>query len=388
MRKVLLAVLLVVSVFGSGKGLSYRYAWGYVDSAVLMPNGKGFYTYKRGLVTKWQLNPIQPVDSFRISEEDKTYYLGLRENIFITKDNQRLIYKSRKVVQLWDLEHKHLIKEIKPDKKYGALSYGVAAYSDYGFILWSYGNELQLLDDDSLEVLKQIHLPRDVTYQDYKNEMISYLEYQPYNMIVGQNILHINYHKQSFYVDLETLQILDSSDTTDEDRNWLENARKQYRKSKQADLNKSTATPYFIPPNRKKYFQKYENKFNPIVWKNFMKYIWNRDFHSTLSAYQIDSRSSIVLYKLKYLRLYRLEYTTTSLDGVVKTARYLIWQYKASWYVEDENAFFNASEDIQHSLYFSRHRRESNIRDREVFERYKKSHNKSHRKILKIEVMP
>jgi len=185
------------------------------------------------------------------------------------------------------------------------------------------------------------------------------------------------------------LQILDSSNTNVEDRRWLENEIKQNRKSIHADLKNNITTQLSIHPNRKKYFQKYKDKFNPIVWKNFMKYIWYwNGFYSTLSAYQIDSRSSIALYKLRNLRLYRLEYTTTSLDGVVKTARYLIWQYKASWYVEDENAFFNASEDIQHSLFFSRHRRESNIMDHEAFERYKKSHNKSHRKILKIKVMP
>ncbi|WP_304543445.1 hypothetical protein [Sulfurimonas microaerophilic] len=367
MKKILLVLLFVVLVF-AGDQWPFIHPIGKTPSAVLMPNGKGFYTYQDGKVTKWQLNPIQPIESFRIQKKDRRGTGFLRENIFITKDNKRLIFKSREVIQLWDLENKQLIKQLKPNP-----IYWLATYSDYGFILLDYDSNLQLLDDKSFQVLKQTSIPRNKDYQkvaDYR--------YYPHNMIVGQNILHINYAIESYYIDLKTLKTIESSETNSEDRIWLENAINRNRKSILADLRNNITTQLSIPPNRITYFQKYKDNFNPSIWENFMKFTWKwGTFYSTLSACQIDSSSFITLYKVTDHVSYTLEYTKTSLNNVVETSRYKIWQYGDSWYVEDENHFFNASEDIKKYLYQEDSKGHRTVIDNEIFDRYKKNYKKT-----------
>jgi len=177
------------------------------------------------------------------------------------------------------------------------------------------------------------------------------------------------------------LQILDSSNTNVEDRRWLENEIKQNRKSIHADLKNNITTQLSIHPNRITYFQKYKDKFNPRIWNNFMKYTWTwNGFYSTLSSYDSSPTSYIALYKVFPLPCYILEHTKTSLNNVVETSRYKIWQYGDSWFIEDENHFFNASEDIQEYLYQKDSKAHRTVIDNEMFDRYKKNY----KKILKI----
>lgn len=179
MKKILLVLLFVVSVFADNVQIPYiQSSNGKITSAVLMPNCEGFYTYKYGKVTRWKLNPIQPVESFMIHKNIKRSSPFLKRNIFITKDGKRLIFKSRNILQLWDLKTKKLLKEIK--EKY---TFWLAAYSDYGLVLLDYKSKLQLLDDKTFEVLKQTGIPRNKDYgedTDYR--------YNPINMIVGMKI--------------------------------------------------------------------------------------------------------------------------------------------------------------------------------------------------------
>lgn len=203
MKKILLVFLFVVVVFANENNQIPQIlkSSGKIYSAILIPNCKGFYTYKNGKVTKCQLNPIQPVESFVFQKNIKSSH-GLRENIFVTKDAKRLIYKSR-------------------DKEYSKVA-------------------------------------------DFR--------YYPMNMIVGKDILHVNYAIEAYYLDLKTLKTIDFSHTNYEDRIWVENAKNQNRKSILRDLKNNITAQLRMNPNRKKYFKKYKHKFNPIVWDAYMNH--------------------------------------------------------------------------------------------------------------------
>ena len=281
-----------------------------------------------------------------------------------------MIFKSRNILQLWDLKTKKLVKELKPN-----IAFWLATYSDYGLVLLGAYGKLQLLDDKTFEELKQTIIPRN------KESEKLYNNYYPVNMIVGKNILHINYFVESYYIDLETLSIIEFSKTNAEDEGWLtkENEKNiKYIKSVRRDKRNNITRKMKMNPNRKKYFQKYEDKFNPIIWEAFMKYIWHTNFYSTLSSCQLDPSSYIASYTINNaMTLYTLEFTKASLNNVVETSRYKIWQSRDSWYVEDENHFFNASEDIRRYLYYIN---DSGIRegiDDEMFNRYKKNYKKT-----------
>lgn len=368
MRKFLLVILFVVSVFAANVQRPYVLpSSGKIPSAVMMPNCEGFYTYKYGKVTRWKLNPIQPVESFIIQKNNKRSSPSLKENIFITKDGKRLIFKSRNMLQLWDLKTKKLVKEIKA--KY---TFWLATYSHYGLVLLDYKSKLQLLDDKTFEVLKQTDIPRSKDYGEVADN-----RYYPMNMIVGKNILHVNYYIESYYVDLKTLSILDSSETSLENRMWISKEKNKNRKSINRDLKNNITTQLRMNPNRNKYFQKYKSKFNSPIWKAFMKYPWATHFYSTLSSCQINPSSYITLYKLSDYFFYTLAFTKTSLNNVTKTYRYKVWQDGDSWYVEDENHFFNASEDIKQYLYYINDSGVHEEIDTEMFNRYKKNYKKT-----------
>lgn len=371
MRKILLVLLLVIVVFANENNHIPQIikSSGKIYSAVLIPNCKGFYTYKDGKVTKWQLNPIQPVESFVLHKNIISFH-GLRENIFVTKDAKRLIYKSKDLLQLWDLKSKKLLKELKPKS-----SFWLATYSDYGLVLLNYDSQLQLLDDRTLKVLKQTRIPRDKEYGK-----VADFRYYPINMIVGKDILHINYATEAYYLNLKTLKTIDFSNTNYEDKIWVENTKNQNRKSILRDLKNNTTTQFRINPHRIKYFEKYKDKFNPIIWDAFMKYIWTTRFYSTLSSCQMSSSSYIALYRVLDPALYTLVYTRTTLQNGTKTYNYKIWQNGDFWYVEDDNHFFNASEGIKEYLYFTTDKEDYKKNNDAIFTHYKQNY----KKILKI----
>jgi len=78
-------------------------------------DGNNMYTYSDGLVTIYETNPMKKVSSFHI-EPDKSF----RDNgqkIFVTKDKKRIIFYTRRYLQLWDIQTEKLLKKILLDSR-------------------------------------------------------------------------------------------------------------------------------------------------------------------------------------------------------------------------------------------------------------------------------
>ena len=115
MKKILLIFVLVVGLFGSeteeiGKPFIEK-GQGLVKSAVLDPDGEHFYTLKGETVTKWQLEPIKKVYSFKTGVEPAIFSIGYQ--ISVTPDSKKMILRSMDTIVLLDLENKKIIKSVK-----------------------------------------------------------------------------------------------------------------------------------------------------------------------------------------------------------------------------------------------------------------------------------
>ena len=125
MKKLLLILILVVGLFGSDSeeiGIPYvEKGKGTIQSAVLDPDGEHFYTLKGETVTKWQLEPIKVVYSFKTGLTSKERFMKLPSNcnkmrddyhISISSNSEKMIIRNKNEITLWNLNSKKLIKKI------------------------------------------------------------------------------------------------------------------------------------------------------------------------------------------------------------------------------------------------------------------------------------
>lgn len=119
-RIIVVMMILVVSVWAEEIGKPYiPKGSGEIDSAILAPDGKTFYTLKGELVTKWQLEPIKKLDSFKtvLNHKDKRY--GYQ--IDITADGKKMFIRSHSEIILWDLKAKNEIKREQQRTDWGVV---------------------------------------------------------------------------------------------------------------------------------------------------------------------------------------------------------------------------------------------------------------------------
>lgn len=120
MKKLLLILVLVVGLFGAdseeiGKPFIER-GKGTVQSAVLDPNGEYFYTLKDETVTKWQLEPIKNVYSFKINlPKSKRYKMD------ISSEADKIVVWNTKLLSLIDLKTQKQIKTIDEEITWGVM---------------------------------------------------------------------------------------------------------------------------------------------------------------------------------------------------------------------------------------------------------------------------
>ena len=118
-----------VSIFGEGNKPQFPpeiisqipKSYGLLDSAVVAPDKKSFYTLKDGVVTHWQLHPIKKLNSFQsnihneqlyVSQDMKDYY---KHNKYANNKpklsflGDKLKIESNKVVEHWDVNSNKLV---------------------------------------------------------------------------------------------------------------------------------------------------------------------------------------------------------------------------------------------------------------------------------------
>jgi len=111
MKKVLIGLLFVVSVFASDDEIGKLFiekSDGHIDSAVLASDGKSFYTFKDGWVSKYGINPLKKIYSFQTSIIPPYY----RYAIYVTSDEQKMVIASNKELILVDLKTKKIINRV------------------------------------------------------------------------------------------------------------------------------------------------------------------------------------------------------------------------------------------------------------------------------------
>jgi hypothetical protein len=80
------------------------------QSAALSPDGETFYTYANNTLTHWSLSPVKVLESVKI--EDLDIVNGKWHRIYVTPDQQKIIFVTTKVLILYNLEQKAVTKKI------------------------------------------------------------------------------------------------------------------------------------------------------------------------------------------------------------------------------------------------------------------------------------
>ena len=242
MRKILLVLLFMISVFGSDnkeigipqKPISYDNSFNSkIKSATFSLDGNNMYTYINGLVTIYETNPMKKVSSFHIKPDKSLNYGYRRQKIFVTKDKKRIIFYSPEYIQLWDIKTKKLLKKIL------LLSTNSAYYSD-GLIVLTDKSFIEILDDTYLKVMRRSTSP-------YIIKDIPHYDDQPFEILVNNNIVLLRFMRWGMFLDLKTLKIIDQ---TAYDTNVMKYVKK-YKQDFSPDLKKllkqeSTYRPCYV----------------------------------------------------------------------------------------------------------------------------------------------
>ena len=319
MRMLLVVLFFCVGIFAQEEiGVPYiPKGISQIDSAVLAPDGKSFYTLKDELVTQWQLSPLEKLLSFKTEIVYQNRPVGYQINV--SNDNQRIILYSLEELQLWDIKSKKHLKTIKEN-----ISLGTS--SKYGFLILTGDNQLQIWSDKDLTLLKTIKIKHDYEYIGN-----SY----PYNMINGDNILFINYLEDGLFFDLDTLKVVDKiTHVTDEDNKIRRLHSHEISKYKQV------------------YMDKYSEKFNFYIWRTYMRFIWYQRYFSTLSSYISPiKKDEITLCKLSDKSQYIFTKLFLNEKRNPKREMYYFYQFDDAWIlINGRHKFFTGSENIKKYL--------------------------------------
>jgi len=368
MKKILIVLLLCIGVYAQEHDKEYFPRMrGYsfvIESAVLMPDGEGFYTFSDGKIGIWGFNPIKLLDSFEIEKEWNPSGAN-RVGIHVSSDKKRLLFHSRYGLQLWDLKKRKLIKKVPK----GKVPWRLSSYSNYGFVTLDYFSQLTLWDDKTLKILKQTNLPHGEEYSRAGDDS----RYPPWNMLVGKNILNVNYYNESYFVDLKSLKIVETLHDNREERVIRrEVLRQKSEENKSKGIKKDKLEFIVISKNRRVYFNKYKDEFPSSIWEFYMSHAWAYNLASTMSSYTNNQGSSLILYQFKK---YTLKLSRPTSKQTMDIQYFNLWQHDNAWYVEDNNHFFNASSNARKYLKMERQGENSKPMSDAIFKRYFKTLN-------------
>lgn len=206
---ILLLMLLTLSLFGKTEENGKPYIdmdEGRIDSAVVAPVGKRFYTLKDGMITYWQLEPLKKLFSFQTNIEkdlcssNKSFPSIPTCNINISSDETRLIIRSKKNIALFDLERKVLLSEVEHQSAYGLWddrtyitledkpNFG-SGESYVHYTMWDIGEKINKLHNGSyLSTCQEWHLMPFTCHGNFKSALM-----------IGDSVLIMSGNQFSIY---------------------------------------------------------------------------------------------------------------------------------------------------------------------------------------------
>ena len=117
MRKILLVLLFVVSVFGSDEEIGkpvIDWEKGQIESAVLASDGKSFYTLQGQDLIHWSLSPLKKLESWEVPLKKIT--TGKKQNrfhdIWFLDNYTKVLVTSIEGMMIYNLQTKKIEKEI------------------------------------------------------------------------------------------------------------------------------------------------------------------------------------------------------------------------------------------------------------------------------------
>ncbi len=226
MKKILLLLVLALGLFGAEPeeiGKPYVQGKPFQGDAVLSPDGNGFYTLDGDVVTKWQISPVKKLLSFKTGIEDfkaPVYQITMtsegrivgsglgadsRYKISASNDGQRIILYSPKTneIQLWDVKTMKHLKTIKEDLQLGT-------GTKYGFVSLTKDNQIHVWNDKELTLIKNMDTTlTECTYRVSDDES-AVGKCRAFGITNGDNLLSISYSDRGLFIDLDTLEIIDT----------------------------------------------------------------------------------------------------------------------------------------------------------------------------------
>lgn len=213
---------------------------GNIDGGVIAPDGRSFYTLKNGLVTQWQLQPIEKLTSFRIdtneTSRDKGYLIS------VTRDNKEIIIYSREGIELWDIESKKRLQTLK-EKSWLGIN------SKYGFITLSKSNQLKIWDEKTLKLMKT----SQIDYRYVLGEDESPYWTAAMNMLAGDNMLLVSYPDGEVFYDLDSFVIADKFTYDENATKYFDKYQEKFTCELYSFLKKlgpKTSNSFHVYPNK------------------------------------------------------------------------------------------------------------------------------------------
>jgi len=151
MKKVLLVLLFVVSVFGN-TNIEIPKEIGDVDGAVYTADKKTLYTLKNETVTKWSVKPLKKLDSFETTVNHLRNYVAgnvddeylqkfrksYRKPLKLDEESSILEVSSQYIAEKWDLKNKQLISGEPKRSSYVRVRYGKKPYKHYRLAVFNH----------------------------------------------------------------------------------------------------------------------------------------------------------------------------------------------------------------------------------------------------------
>lgn len=310
-KKIVLVLLFAFSLFAGESGEVgipyYRDQLFGPDSATLSSTAEKLYTLKGDLVTGYETNPMKMIFSFHTGIEKG--YRGCR--ILVTQDDQRIILFSDEYIQLWDIKTKKLVKKVYFASK-------KAISSQFGLIVLTNSNRLEILNDQNLETIRNTDDDYVYKIKTADNYAYSYCD----EMFTNKNILLLRFYNAVMFIDLETFKIVDQAAYED------------------------NMSPLMIS---------YLEKYNSFFTDSRLITLLQRDYFAqserlTYSVLTTDNNAYDEVF-FSHNRKGPVQITKTSHDSSKKEKRYLFLQFDDAWlFYEYKTRLFTGSENIKKYL--------------------------------------
>jgi len=224
MKHIILIILLTLGIWAEEVGVPYVDAReAVVQSAALSPDGETFYTYANNTLTHWSLNPMKALETAKI--EDLDIVNGKWHRIYVTPDRRKIIFVTRKILALFDLNQKMIVKKItmvQPTTNLIGSDFIAVEFKKLKMLIYK-------IDPNTLDVLATSNLIAPNEDSDF-----------PYHVfgLKNKQTLTVVTHRQFLVVDRNTLQIVKRFSADNGGDSYISSDEHYFKSSVVFDLDK------------------------------------------------------------------------------------------------------------------------------------------------------